>query len=52
MTGRPELIYTGLYKEPWLGSVTARYLWEVGGQASFEGNRFVVFISFGGPPTR
>ena len=43
----PELIYTGLYKEPYLGSLTARYLWDVGARSSFEGNRFVVFISFG-----
>src|SRR5262245_36845738 len=44
----PELIYTGLYKAPYFGSLTARYLWDVGARSSFEGNRFVVFISFGG----
>ena len=47
----PEVIYTGLYRAPWLGSLTARYLWDVGGRASFKGNRFVVFIAFGGPLT-
>ena len=44
----PELIYTGLYKEPYVGSLTARYLWDVGARSTFEGNRFVVFVSFGG----
>jgi hypothetical protein len=44
----PELVYTGLYKAPNFGSITARYLWDVGARSSFEGNRFVVFISFGG----
>jgi hypothetical protein len=44
----PELTYTGLYKSPYMGSLTARYLWDVGARSTFEGNRFVVFITFGG----
>ena len=43
----PELVYTGLYSAPFIGSLTARYLWDVGARSSFEGNRFAVFITVG-----
>ncbi len=43
----PEVSFTGLYKPPLIGTLTARYLWDVGGRSTFEGNRLLVFFSFG-----
>jgi hypothetical protein len=40
--------FTGFYKPPFLASITARYVWDVGARATLEGQRFVVFMSAGG----
>jgi hypothetical protein len=44
----PEVTFTGLYQPPFLVSITARYLWDVGARASLEGQRFVLLMSAGG----
>jgi hypothetical protein len=43
----PEVSFTGFYKPPWLISLTARYLWDVGASSGFEGSRFIVFATVG-----
>jgi len=43
----PEATLVGLYKPPWIASVTARYLWDTGAQSSFEGQRLMIFVTLG-----
>jgi hypothetical protein len=43
----PEASLVGFYKPPWMVSLTARYLWDVGAKSSFEGNRLIVFATIG-----
>ena len=43
----PEVSLTGFYKPPWIASLTARYLWELGAHSAFEGNRLMVLLTVG-----
>ena len=43
----PEATLVGFYKPPWIASLTARYLWDVGAQSSFEGKRLIIFVTLG-----
>jgi hypothetical protein len=43
----PEATFTGFYKPPWIASLTARYLWDVGAVSSFEGKRLIIFLTLG-----
>ena len=38
---------SGMMKPPWIASLTVRYLWDVGMQSSFEGNRLIIFATIG-----
>ena len=43
----PEVTFTGFYKPPWVASLTARYLWDLGAKSSFEGKRLIIFLTLG-----
>ena len=43
----PEVSLVGFYKPPWMISLTARYLWDVGAKSTFEGNRFALYATVG-----
>ena len=32
---------------PWVASLTARYLWDLGAKSSFEGKRLIIFLTLG-----
>jgi hypothetical protein len=42
----PEATYA-INKLPWTTSITARYLWDTGARTSFQGRRFIAFVTVG-----
>lgn len=42
----PEATYA-INNLPWTTSITARYLWDTGARTSFQGRRFIAFVTIG-----